>query len=164
MTSNKEKTKKKLFKYKDRIILIDSSLLMLPIAGKRRQLNIEEALYSASEGGLLAILDSTLEELKILREKTKGKKRLAADFALELVKRMKLPVLRVNEIDPNIKREVEELKKKLKKWEFHDEILARTAEKIKAIVATTDMELVRRLRKRGVPVLYLRAGKWLVIE
>jgi len=164
MTSNREKTSKESFKYKDRIILIDSSLLMLPVAGKRRQLNIEEALYSASEGGLLAILDSTLEELKILREKAKGKKKLAADFALELIKRMKLPVLYVDEIDPNIRREVEELKKKLKKWEVHDEILARAAEKINAIVATTDMELVRRLRKRGVPVLYLRAGKWFVIE
>lgn len=164
MTSNREKTSKESFKYKDRIILIDSSLLMLPVAGKRRQLNIEEALYSASEGGLLAILDSTLEELKILREKAKGKKKLAADFALELIKRMKLPVLYVDEIDPNIRREVEELKKKLKKWEVHDEILARAAEKINAIVATTDMELVRRLRKKGVPVLYLRAGKWFVIE
>jgi len=164
MTTNREKTSKESFKYKDRIILIDSSLLMLPVAGKRRQLNIEEALYSASEGGLLAILDSTLEELKILREKAKGKKKLAADFALELIKRMKLPVLYVDEIDPNIRREVEELKKKLKKWEVHDEILARAAEKINAIVATTDMELVRRLRKRGVPVLYLRAGKWFVIE
>ncbi len=164
MTSNREKTGRELPKYRNRIILIDSSLLMLPVAGKRRQLNIEEALYSASEGGLLAILDSTLEELKILREKAKGKKKLAADFALELIKRMKLPVLYVDEIDPNIRREVEELKKKLKKWEVHDEILARAAEKINAIVATTDMELVRRLRKKGVPVLYLRAGKWFVIE
>ena len=77
---------------------------------------------------------------------------------------MKLPIIKVDDVDPTIREKVEKVKSQLRGWEVHDEILAQVAEKLDAIVATTDMDLVRKLRSRGVTVMYLRAGKWIVIE
>ena len=145
-----------------RILLIDSSLLMLPISGKRKgPINIEAALFEVSEGMKLCVLESTIEELKILKEKKIGKKRLAADFALQLIEKMKLCVIPI----PNDVREyVNAKKRELKKWEVADETLAIMAKRLKAAVATTDLELRDKLRKNGIPVLYLRGRKWIYFD
>ena len=145
-----------------RILLIDSSLLMLPISGRRTgRINIEAAIFEVSEGMKPCVLESTIEELKIIREKKIGKKRLAADFALELIKRMKLCIIPVDE---DVKKKVEEMKNKIRKWEVSDNILLEMAKRLNATVATTDLELRDKLRKEGVPVLYLRGRKWLYFE
>ncbi len=145
-----------------RILLIDSSLLMLPISGKRKgPINIEAALFEVSEGMKLCVLESTIEELKILKEKKIGKKRLAADFALQLIEKMKLCVIPI----PNDVREyVNAKKRELKKWEVADETLAIMAKRLNAAVATTDLELRDKLRRNGIPVLYLRGRKWIYFD
>ena len=148
--------------FRKRLLLIDSSLLMLPVSGRRKKyINIENALFLVSEGMQLAVLDSTIEELEIIQSKKIGKKKLAADFALELIKRMKIPILKV---DDDIREEVKKKAKELRKWEISDEILARMAKRLNAAVATTDLELKEKLRKMGIPVLYLRGKKWLLFE
>ena len=145
-----------------RILLIDSSLLMLPISGKRKgPINIEAALFEVSEGMKLCVLESTIEELKILKEKKIGKKRLAADFALQLIEKMKLCVI---PIPDDVREYVNAKKKELRKWEVADETLAIMAKRLKAAVATTDLELRDKLRKNGVPVLYLRGRKWIYFD
>ncbi|MHA1616466.1 MAG: type II toxin-antitoxin system VapC family toxin [Candidatus Njordarchaeales archaeon] len=145
-----------------RLLLIDSSFLMLPVSGRRKKiLNIEDALFKLSEGRVLAVLSSTVRELEFLKNNAKGKKRLAADFALELIKRAKFPII---EVDKEIEEEVMRLKEKLRNWEVHDEILARMAKKLKAAVATTDLELMHKLRDMGVPVYYLRGKKWIYVS
>ncbi len=145
-----------------RILLIDSSLLMLPISGRRTgRINIEAAIFEVSEGMRPCVLESTIEELKIIREKKIGKKRLAADFALELIKKMKLCIIPVDE---EIKRKVLSMKEKIRKWEVSDNILLEMAKKLGATVATTDLELRDKLRKEGIPVLYLRGRRWLYFE
>ncbi len=146
----------------ERMLLIDSSLLMLPISGKRKgPINIEAALFEVSEGMKLCVLESTIEELKILKEKKIGKKRLAADFALQLIEKMKLCVVPI----PNdVRKYIDAKKSELRGWEVADEILAIMAKKLKAAVATTDLELRDKLRKDGVPVLYLRGRKWVYFD
>ncbi len=145
-----------------RILLIDSSLLMLPISGRRKKsMNIEAALFEVSEGMKICVLTSTIKELEIIRQKKIGRKKLAADFALELIKNIKPCIIKV---DDDVEDEIFEKADKLEKWEVSDEILALMAKRLKATVATTDLELRDKLRKMGVPVLYLRGRKWLYFE
>ena len=132
---------------------------MLPISGRRKgPINIEAALFEVSEGMKLCVLESTIEELNIIKEKKIGKKRLAADFALQLIEKMKLCVLPVPD---DVKKIIEEKKRELKGWEVADETLIIMAKRLNAAVATTDLELRDKLRKSGVPVLYLRGRKWI---
>jgi len=160
--SDHERKKNKEDLTNKRLLLIDSSFLMLPVSGRRRKiLNIEDVLFRLSEGRVLAVLESTIRELEFLRNNAKGKKRLAADFALELIRRAKFPII---EVDKKIEEEVMKLKEKLKGWEVHDEILARMAKKLNAAVATTDLELMHKLRDLGVPVYYLRGKKWIYVS
>lgn len=135
---------------------------MLPVSGRRtKHINIEAALFELSEGMELCVLTSTIKELEIIREKKIGRKKMAADFALELIKHMNLCVI---EVDKDVEEEVYKLASKLKKWEISDEILARMARRLNATVATTDLELRDKLRKMGVHVLYLRGRKWLYFD
>jgi len=157
-------TKNKQGGYKRRrYLLIDSSLLMLPVSGGKRKktINIEEALLSVSEGRILAVLSSTIEELNYLLSRKIGKKKLAADFALELIKRMQLEILNVPE---EITKIVEETSKQSPGWEKHDEIIVQMAMRLKAAVATTDIELMHKLREKGITVFYLRGRKWIHIS
>ena len=145
-----------------RILLIDSSLLMLPISGRRRGvINIEAALFEVSEGMQLCVLESTIEELKIIKEKKIGKKRLAADFALQLIDKMKLCIIPIPE---DVREYVRRKKEELRKWEVADETLIIMAKKLNAAVATTDLELRDKLRRNGVPVFYLRGRKWIYFD
>ena len=129
---------------RDRLIIIDSSLLMYAIKGKKRMpINIELALKEVSEGARLVVLDTTIEELEILRNRKKGKIKIAADFALELIRRMQIEIITV---DKAIIEELARIKNRLKFYEYYDEIIARMAGKINAAVATIDMELVKKLR------------------
>lgn len=148
---------------KRRLLLIDSSFLMLPVSsGKRRgQINIEDALHRISEGRILAVLTTTVEELKILKEKSKGKKRLAADFALNFIENARIKIV---EVDQNIVKELKSQALVKKRWELYDEILAIMAKKLNATVATTDIELMHKLRELGVSVFYLRGKKWIYIS
>ncbi len=146
-----------------RLLLIDSSFLMLPVSGgkKRRPFNIEDALFQLSEGRTLAVLDTTIEELEFLSRRKKGKKKLAADFALEFIRKSRIKVIKSDE---RIVNEIKMQAEKMKGWEIHDEILARMAKKLNAAVATTDLELMHRLREMGVPVYYLRGRKWIFVS
>jgi len=145
-----------------RILLIDSSLLMLPISGRKTgRINIEAAIFEVSEGMKPCVLESTVEELEIIREKKIGKKRLAADFALELIEKMRLCIIPVDE---DVRKKVLAMKEKIRKWEVSDNILLEMAKKLRATVATTDLELRDKLRKEGIPVLYLRGRRWLYFE
>lgn len=155
---------KKQNEYKrKRYLLVDSSLLMLPVSGGKRKktINIEDALLSVSEGRTLAILSSTIEELKYLLSKKKGKKKLAADFALELIKKMKIKVLSVPD---EIIKIVEKISRQSPGWEKHDEIIVQMAMRLKAAVATTDIELMHKLREKGITVFYLRGRKWIHVS
>ncbi len=150
-------------KRRKRYLLIDSSLLMLPVSGGKlkKTINIEDALISLSEGRRLAVLDSTIKELKYLASRKTGKKKLAADFALELIQKMRLEIIEVPNEIINI---VKEIANQARKWEKYDEIIIQMAIRLNAAVATTDLELMHRLRKKGVTVFYLRGRRWIRVS
>jgi len=149
-------------KNRERIILLDSSILMHAVKGKKKlPINLEEGLRNISEGAVLAILDKTIEELELLRNKRKGKTRMAADFALEFVQKLKIKIIQT---DPQIVEKVKKIGRRLRGYEVHDEILVRMAEKINAAVVTTDFDLVKKLRRRNITCYFLHKKNWIKVS
>jgi rRNA-processing protein FCF1 len=48
--------------------------------------------------------------------------------------------------------------------ELHDDVLVRVASEMRCCVATNDRDLKKRIRKLGLPVIYLRQKSHLVVE
>jgi len=48
--------------------------------------------------------------------------------------------------------------------ELHDEVLVRVASEMRCCVATNDRDLKKRIRKLGLPVIYLRQKSHLAVE
>jgi len=135
---------------------------MYVVKGKKKlPINLEEVLAEVSEGAKLAVLSTTVEELQILRSKRKGKTRMAADFALEFIKKLGIKII---ESDPEVVEKVRSIGRRLKFYEVYDEILARMAERLNAAVATTDMELAKKLRRRNITCYYLVGHNWIKVS
>jgi rRNA-processing protein FCF1 len=92
------------------------------------------------------LLSSTQKELQGLAESNSPKKRKQAHLALRLAEKCRLlPV-----------------KKSFN--ETYDDVIVRVSAKWKTPVATNDQELRKRLRKIGVPVIFLRQKRCLEWE
>ncbi|MCR8462815.1 MAG: PIN domain-containing protein [Candidatus Korarchaeota archaeon] len=147
---------------KCRMVLLDSSILMYPIKGKRGlTVNIESALSEISGGAELAVLNTTMEELKILRSRAKGKTRIAADFALEFIKQLRIEVI---DVDEDTLACVSKAHEEGKIRDFYDEVLIKTAKKLRASVATMDMGLAKRLKEEGVTCYFLSNRNWVIVS
>jgi rRNA-processing protein FCF1 len=103
---------------------------------RKRRINLDEAMGLVGPSKLI-VLRECIDEV---RRKIPNQKILPI-----------LEKLGVEIIDSNLKGPV-------------DDLIVEFAEKNKAIVLTLDLELKRRLVDRGIPVIYLRAGKKLVLE
>lgn len=147
---------------KCRLILLDASVLMYSVRGKSGlATNIETALIETSEGAELAVLNTTIEELKLLRDRSKGKTRLAADFALEFIKQLNLRIIEVTE---DVIMEVSKAHRRGKVRDFYDEVLIKMAKKLNASVATMDTGLIKKLRREGVTCYFLSNRNWIVVS
>ena len=126
-------------RYRERIkyVLLDASILMLAYEGVDVFREIERVLDSKPK---CLVLKSTLEELERLAAKAKPKRRMAARFALELVKRY----CEVVDYSP-------------RKGEDPDTLFLRfVLEHGDVMPVTADNELRRRLREKGIPNIYYR--------
>jgi rRNA-processing protein FCF1 len=92
------------------------------------------------------LLSSTQKELQGLAESSSPKQRKQAQLALRLAEKC-----RVVAVEKSLK-------------ETYDDVIVRVAAEWKSPVATNDRELRRRLRKVGVPVIFLRQKKRLEME
>lgn len=137
-----------------RILLIDSSVLMLHMGRKGKSINLE-TLEEVTEGRELSVLDTTIKELEKIKQHT-GKKGKAADLALELVKKMDIQMIATTDKTREKAKQTRE--------DFFDQALLFAAENRDAWVATTDLELKRKLRKRGIKVVYLRGKKRFTVD
>lgn len=142
---------------KKRILLIDSSILMLPAGRKKKSISLDR-LQKVSEGMEFAVLDTTIDELKTIRDKNKGKKGRAADLALQLIKKMEIQVIHTSQ---KVITEANQAKMQL---DFYDKVLLVKAIKNDFTVATADLKLKRKLRDRGVKVIFLRGKKRFSID
>jgi len=125
-------------------VALDSNFLMLPTV---KRINLISELDRLINFNYKLITPScVVDELKRLVDHGKPLERRRARFALKLLEELGVEV----EGEPSFKAV--------------DEALLQGALHHGWLVATNDSELRRKLRDRGVPVIYLRGGKKLVME
>jgi len=134
-----------------RIILDTNFLMVFGLFGVDIVSEVDKAcpfLYK------LCLLDKTKLELDEIIEKQSGKDKSAAKLAKQLIENKKFAIIDTS--DDN---------------DYVDDILVKMAKKdveltpkIKSIVATNDINLIKRLKEQNVPVLRLRQKKYVVLE
>ncbi len=125
-------------------IILDTNFLLIPL-----QFNVdifEEINRICVFKYKLFIIDKTIEELKDIIEKQRGKNKIAAGFALKLLKTKKVAIIETKE-----NKSV-------------DDLIVDISEKKNYIVATQDIDLKKRLKQHNVPLIVLRQKKYLLLE
>ena len=95
----------------------------------------------------IAVPNAVLQELEVIESKSRGKDLMAIRMAKKLAERFE-----VVEIGRFGERPID------------DQIFDFAVKNERVIVCTNDKELKRRLRERGIPVVYLRSKKILELE
>ncbi|WP_456367428.1 PIN domain-containing protein [Thermococcus sp.] len=95
----------------------------------------------------IVVPNVVLQELEVIERKSRGRDLMAVRMAKKLVERFEK--INVGEFG---KRPID------------DQILEFALNNERVIVCTNDRELKRRLRKKGIPVVYLRSKKILELE
>ena len=125
-------------------VVLDANFLFVP--SQFRVDVFEELENLLNQRFELIVLSSTRRELWGLAKAASIKERKQALLALKLVERC-----RVVPIEKGL-------------GESYDDVIVRVAAEWKAPVATTDRELRRRLRSLGLPVIFLRQKRRLILE
>ncbi len=125
------------------IVVLDTNMLLLMADGVPVLDNIKEALETEP---LFIVLKPVYNELVKLASSGGNKLRRKARFALEIVEKY----CKIVDFE-------------LKEGESVDDGIIRFALENKAIVATNDRELRRKLRALGIPEAYLREEAWRVV-
>lgn len=124
-------------------VILDTNFLLIPY-----QFNVDilaEIARICDFKPEIVILDRTLEELEKIKNEQKGKNKLAASFALTLLKKKDLKI-----ICTHSKKHV-------------DDLLVEQAEK-GAIIATQDFALKKRIRAKKCRLIILRSKNFLKLE
>ena len=125
-------------------VLLDTNFLMLPL---RFGVDIQSEVGRVIEASFtLATTCTVLDELKRLKTRVKPAEVKVIDFALASAEK------------------IEKIDDILGPQEDVDDQLLRLAERDGCVVATTDTELRKRLRNRGLPVIFLRQSRFLAID
>lgn len=127
-----------------RRVILDSNFLFIP---SQFRLDIFEELKNLlSQRFEPVLLSPTHRELLKIAEKGSPKMRKQASLALKLAEKCRLI---------HVEKGLEETP---------DDVIVRVATEWKCLVATNDRELRKRLRNRGVPVIFLRQRHRLELE
>ena len=123
-------------------IILDTNFLM---AVGQFKVDIFSEIYRICNFNYqLCIMDKTVDELKkIIQSKQKGKDKAAAKLALAIISSKKLKILKTKEDKPV------------------DDLILDAND---AIVATTDKELINRLKEKKAKIIRLRQKKYLIME
>ena len=122
-------------------VVIDTNFFMVPF-----QFNVDiiDELEKALPSYKLTTPIFVINELKGLKRNNKGKIRLNADLALKLANSSNIEIKDIP----------------LENNETVDDALLRVSE----VLATNDIELKKRARKKGITVAYLRQKKYIAID
>lgn len=122
-------------------VVIDTNFFMVPF-----QFNVDiiDELEKALPSYRLTTPVFVINELKGLKRNNKGKIRLNADLALKLANSSNIEIKDIS----------------LENNETVDDALLRVSE----VLATNDIELKKRARKKGITVAYLRQKKYIAID
>ena len=124
-------------------VLIDSSFLLIPLEDGVDIFSELERLLGLPR---CLVPRPVIEELRKLREMASPSEARRIRLALKLAERCEL------------------LDVELAEGEDVDDLLVRLARELRCPVATKDGELRRRLRRVGIPVIYLRQRAYLEME
>ncbi|HIH88115.1 TPA: twitching motility protein PilT [Candidatus Bathyarchaeota archaeon] len=125
-------------------VLLDTNFLMLPL---RFGVDIKSELGRIVESSFKLVTTlAVVDELLRLKHQVKPGKVKEIDFALATAEG------------------IEKIDDALGPKEDVDDQLIRLAESRGVVVATTDAELRRRLRKAFLPVIYMRQSRYLAID
>ena len=122
-------------------VVIDTNFFMVPF-----QFNVDiiDELEKALPSYKLTTPIFVINELKGLKRNNKGKIRLNADLALKLANSSNIEIKDIS----------------LENNETVDDALLRVSE----VLATNDIELKKRARKKGITVAYLRQKKYIAMD
>lgn len=122
-------------------VVIDTNFFMVPF-----QFNVDiiDELEKALPSYKLTTPRFVINELKGLKRNNKGKIRLNADLALKLANSSNIEIKDIS----------------LENNETVDDALLRVSE----VLATNDIELKKRAKKKGITVAYLRQKKYIAID
>ena len=122
-------------------VVIDTNFFMVPF-----QFNVDiiDELEKALPSYKLTTPIFVINELKGLKRNNKGKIRLNADLALKLANSSNIEIKDIS----------------LENNETVDDALLRVSE----VLATNDIELKKRARKKGITVAYLSQKKYIAID
>ena len=122
-------------------VVIDTNFFMVPF-----QFNVDiiDELEKALPSYKLTTPSFVINELKGLKRNNKGKIRLNADLALKLANSSNIEIKDIS----------------LENNETVDDALLRVSE----VLATNDIELKKRAKKKGITVAYLRQTKYIAID
>ena len=122
-------------------VVIDTNFFMVPF-----QFNVDiiDELEKALPSYKLTTPIFVIKEMKALKRNNKGKIRLNADLALKLANSSNIEIKDIS----------------LENNETVDDALLRVSE----VLATNDIELKKRARKKGITVAYLRQKKYIAID
>lgn len=122
-------------------VVIDTNFFMVPF-----QFNVDiiDELEKALPSYKLTTPIFVINELKGLKRNNKSKIRLNADLALKLANSSNIEIKDIS----------------LENNETVDDALLRVSE----VLATNDIELKKRARKKGITVAYLRQKKYIAID
>ena len=121
-------------------IILDTNFLLIPANFRVDIFSEIEKLADFHYG--LFILDKTIEELKKIIVEQGGKHKFAAKLALELIKAKKINIINTGEGTV-------------------DNLLL---EQKDAIIATSDKELIKKLKTKHIKIIRLRQKKYLKME
>mgnify|MGYP001073914203 FL=1 len=126
------------------MVIFDSNFLFIP---SQFQLDVFEELTNLlGQRFEPVLLSPTYRELLKIAEEGSPKMRRQASLALKLAEKCRLI---------HIEKGQEET---------HDDVIVRVAAEWRCPVATNDRELRKRLRNRGIPVIFLRQRSRLELE
>ena len=122
-------------------VVIDTNFFMVPF-----QFNVDiiTELEKILPSYKLTTPSFVINELKGLKKNNKGKTRLNANLALKLANSSKIEIKDISLLEN----------------ETVDDALLRVSE----VLATNDIELKKRARKKGITVAYLRQKKYIAID
>ncbi|MEM1515271.1 MAG: hypothetical protein QXH24_04385 [Candidatus Bathyarchaeia archaeon] len=126
-----------------RWVILDTNFLMLPFQFKIDIFDEIERFIGRFEP---IVLSTTLDELKKISNSRSAKISKLALSAIELTKKCRI-------MEVNVRPE-----------ESYDDVLLRIAKENNCIVATNDRNLIKRLRKAGITIIYLRKKTHLQAE
>ena len=122
-------------------VVIDTNFFMVPF---QFIVDIIDELEKVLPSYKLTTPIFVINELKGLKRNNKGKIRLNADLALKLANSSNIEIKDIS----------------LENNETVDDALLRVSE----VLATNDIELKKRARKKGITVAYLRQKKYIAID